>query len=98
MIYEQAKFNSCKQEDGEPVDSFNTDLYALAEHYDYKELHNETIRDRIVVSLRDAVLSKKLQLDSELTLERDVTKVQAETSGSSSLQSKEMRQSSWKCQ
>ena len=69
-----AKFNSCKQEEGEPVDSFITDLHALAEHCEYKDLHDEMIRDRIVVGLRDASLSEKLQLDSKLTLETAVTK------------------------
>ena len=33
------------------------------------------IRDRLVVGLRDATLSEKLQLDAELTLERALTKV-----------------------
>jgi len=32
IIYERAKFNRRKQETGEPVDSFITDLYGLAEH------------------------------------------------------------------
>ena len=55
-------------------------LTCIAEHCDYKDLHDEMIRDRIVVGLRDAALSEKLQLDSKLTLERAVTKVrQAET-------------------
>ena len=68
VIYERARFSSCKQE-GEPVDLFITDLHALAEHCDYKDLHDEMIRDRIVVGLKDAPLSEKLQLDSKLTLE-----------------------------
>ena len=80
VIYERAKFNSRKQEEGEPVDSLITDLYALVEHCDYKDLHNKMIRDRIVVGLRDAALSEKLQLDSKLTLEKAVTKArQAKT-------------------
>ena len=80
VIYERAKFNSRKQEEGEPVDSFITDLHALAEHCEYKDLYDEMIRDRIVVGLRDASLSEKLQLDSKLTLETAVTKArQAET-------------------
>ena len=54
VIYEGTRFNSRKQE-GEPVDSFITDLHALAEHCNYKDLHDEMIRDRIVVGLRDAV-------------------------------------------
>ena len=44
VIYKRAKFNSHKQEEEEPVDLFITDLYALAEHCDYKDLHDEMIR------------------------------------------------------
>ena len=32
VIFERAKFNSRKQEPGETVDAFITDLYELAEH------------------------------------------------------------------
>ena len=65
------------------MDSFITDLYALAEHCDCKDLHDEKIRDRIVVSLRDAALSEKLQLDSKLTLEKAVTTARQAETGSS---------------
>ena len=37
--------------------------------------HDEMIRDRIVVGIRDAKLSEKLQLDAELTLSKAVTQV-----------------------
>ena len=57
------------------MDVFITDLYALAEHCGYGTLHDEMIRDRIVVGLRDAALSEKLQLDAELTLDKAVTRV-----------------------
>ena len=33
VIFERAKFNMRKQEDGESVDSFITALYELAEHW-----------------------------------------------------------------
>ncbi|XP_055922791.1 uncharacterized protein K02A2.6-like [Eupeodes corollae] len=49
VIYERAMFNSRKQEEGEPVDTFITSLYALAEHCNFGALHDELIRDRIVV-------------------------------------------------
>ena len=74
VIYERAKFNRRKQEEGEPVDSFITDLYVLSEHCGYNDLHDEMIRDRLVVGLRDASLSEKLQLDATLTLEKAVAK------------------------
>ena len=75
MIYERAKFNLRKQDEGGPVDSFITALYGLAEHCGYAELHDELIRDKIVVGIRDASLSEKLQLDPELTLSKAVTRV-----------------------
>ena len=72
-IYERAKFNMRRQEEGEPVDSFITSLYRLAEHCNYRDLHDEMIRDRIVVGLRDAGLSEKLQTDPELILDKAIT-------------------------
>ena len=41
----------------------------------YGRLHDEMIRDRLVVGLRDAKLSEKLQLDAELTLDKAVSQV-----------------------
>ena len=52
-----------KQEDSETVDEFITDLYRLAENCEYGNLHDELVRDRIVVGIRDRKLSEKLQLD-----------------------------------
>ena len=57
------------------MDAFITALYGLAEHCGYAGLHDEMIRYRIVVGLRDAKLSENLQLDPDLTLEKVVTKV-----------------------
>ena len=75
VIFERARFNCRKQEQGEPVDTFITALYALAEHCNYGALHDEMIRDKIVVGIRDASLSEKLQLDADLTLTTAVAKV-----------------------
>ena len=78
VIFERAKFNMRRQEEGESVDAFITALYGLAEHCG--NLHDEMLRDRIVVGIRNAALSEKLQLDAELTLEKAVTYVrQSET-------------------
>ena len=43
-------------------------LYGLVEHCEYEHLHEEMIRDRIVVGLQDATLAEKLQLDPDFTL------------------------------
>ena len=64
-----------KQEEGEAVDDLITDLYCLAEHCQYGALHDEMIRDRIVVRIRDRRLSEKLQMESELTLDKAVAQV-----------------------
>ena len=62
-IFERAKFNSRKQEAGESVDDFITDLHCLARYCNYGNLHEEMIRDRIVVDIRDSKLSQKMQLE-----------------------------------
>ena len=72
-IFERAKFNQRRQEEGEPVDDFVTLLYCLSEHCRYDNLRDEMIRDRIVVGLRDSTLSEKLQLEPNLTLETAIT-------------------------
>ncbi|UYV63198.1 K02A2.6-like [Cordylochernes scorpioides] len=75
IIYERAKFNSRIQEDREPVDEFITSLYKLANSCEFEGLHDQLIRDRIVVGVRDKALSERMQLDSELTLEKAVKMV-----------------------
>ncbi|UYV65991.1 K02A2.6-like, partial [Cordylochernes scorpioides] len=63
------------QEDREPVDEFITPLYKLADSCEFEGLHEQLIRDRIVVGERDKALSERMQLDSELTLEKAVKMV-----------------------
>lgn len=70
VIFERAKFNQRKQEDGESVDDFITDINCLAEHCGYGDLHDEMVRDRIVVGIRDRKLSERMQMDPDLTLEK----------------------------
>ena len=72
IIFERAKFNSRKQEPGESVDDFITDLHCLARYCNYGNLHEEMIRDRIVVGIRDNKLSQKMQLEPELTLKKAI--------------------------
>ena len=76
IFFEQAKFNMRKQGESKSVDTFITDLYQLAKHCGYSSLHNQVIlviRDFIVVGLRDATLSEKLQVHSKLTLGKAVS-------------------------
>ena len=74
-IFERAEFNNRRQEQDEPVDTFITALYTLAENCNYGALHDEMIRNRIVVGIRNTSLSEKLKLDAELTLTTALTKV-----------------------
>ena len=60
VIYECAKLNMKSQKEGEPVDSFITDLYALTEFCHFGNLRDELIRDRLVVGILDKQLSEKL--------------------------------------
>ena len=59
VIYERAKCNLRKQEDGEPVDDFVTSLYSLAQYCNFGDLHDEMIRDRLVVGLRMQTFLKR---------------------------------------
>ena len=49
VIYKRMKFNQRIQREGESVESFITDLYALSETCNYGGLTSEMIRDRNVV-------------------------------------------------
>ena len=45
-------------------------LYSFIETCEYGAVRDEMLRDRIVVGIRDAGLSERLQLDPELMLEK----------------------------
>ena len=70
IIFERAKFNRQSQLAGETADQFIASLYNLAESCSYAELKDKMIRDMLVVGIQDMALSEKLQLDTELTLEK----------------------------
>ena len=73
IIFERARFKSRCQKEGETTEQFITSLYQLIEDCDYDDLKDQMIRDRIVVGIRDKALSQRLQMDSELTLEKAKT-------------------------
>ena len=62
-----------KQGENESTEQFITSLYQLAESCEYGELKEEMIQDRIIVGIKDQGLSKCLQLDPTLTLEKAKT-------------------------
>lgn len=73
VIYERARFNLRSQMEHESVEEFITEVHRLAGTCDFGSLKEELIRDRLVVGLRDKKLSERLQLDSDLTLEKAVS-------------------------
>ena len=58
VIYERARFNLRKQEEGETVATFINNLYVLVEHCEYGVEQDEMVRDRLVVGLLDSKLSE----------------------------------------
>ena len=70
VIFERAVFNRRQQAEGETAEQYIAALYNLASNCNYGELQNEMIRDRLVVGIRNSLLSEQLQMDAELTLEK----------------------------
>ncbi|KAL3192600.1 hypothetical protein MRX96_058823 [Rhipicephalus microplus] len=68
IVYESARFNLRRQQLGETVDQFGTELSKLADRCDFAGMKERLIRDRFVVGLRDQVLSEELQMDPKLTM------------------------------
>ena len=75
MIIEHAKFNKLSQLLDEPVEQLVASHYNLAADYNFRELKDELIHDRIVVGIRYALSSERLQMDPELMLEKAKTVV-----------------------
>ena len=73
VIYERARFNQRQNEPCESVNTFTTALYTLTEHCVYGAMHDEMIRDLIVIGLSNLHLSEKIQLEANLTLGKTVT-------------------------
>ena len=70
VIFECAKFNHRSQMAGESAEQYISTLYHLVETCEYGTLKEEMLRDRIVVGMRDAALSERLQMDASLTLDK----------------------------
>ena len=73
VIHVRATFHKRNQKEGETIEQYVRVLYELAEHADFDK-KEETIRDRLVVGMRDKEMSQKLQLEGALTLQDAVKK------------------------
>ena len=72
ITYERAQFYQRTQKDGETIETFVRTLYDLAEHCTFGALKSEQIKDRIVIGVQNSTLSQKLQLQTDLTLEKAI--------------------------
>ena len=70
VIFERARFNQRPQLEGKTAEQYIAMLYNLADSCNFGALKGEMIRDRLVVGIRDSLLSERLQLDANLTLEK----------------------------
>ena len=70
VIFERARFNKHTQQKGETAEDYITVLHQLVDSCEYGNLKQEMIQDHLVVSIRDVALSKCLQMESDLTLEK----------------------------
>lgn len=71
IIHEGARFHQRAQQSGESIETFVRSLHEISEFCDFTD-KKEQIRDRLVIGISDKELSEKLQLRSDLTLEKAV--------------------------
>ena len=70
-VFERYKFWECKQQEGETIDQFITELKTRAKSCEFGEQRESMIRDRLVFGVSDTRLKERLLRESsELTLER----------------------------
>ena len=72
IMHERAKFYLRQQNEGESIEHFVRSLYELAEYCDFRDHRDENIRDRLVLGIKDRDLTKKLQLETDLTLKKAI--------------------------
>lgn len=73
IIVERHKFNTRFQNQGEPFESYVTDLRIKSKSCNFGTLQDELIRDRLVCGITDDNLRKIMLRDSELTLAKAIS-------------------------
>ena len=71
-VYERYVFNRRQQEPGESFDTFVGDLQRLVKSCGYGSVEDSTVRDRIVLGIRDDATRKKLLQTRKLDLARAI--------------------------
>ena len=70
VIFEHARFNKRNQLPDESVEQFITEIHRMAESCEFGVMKDELIQDRLVVGICDNALSERLQMETELTLDK----------------------------
>lgn len=70
-VFGKYQFWECKQQEGETIDHFITELKTRAKSCEFGDQHDSMIRDRTVFGVRDIRLKERLLRESsDLTLEK----------------------------
>lgn len=73
LIAERFRFHKRDQEEGESVSLFVAALRKLAEHCEFGNVLNDTLRDRLVCGLKDEAAQKRLLTTKNLTLDKAIS-------------------------
>ena len=65
---ERASTDESRQQESESADQYIIALHSLAKNCEYGALKDDLIWDRLVIGIRHEALSRRLQMDPELTL------------------------------
>ena len=80
VIYERYRFNNRNQEPGESIASYLTELRTIAKNCQHESITpDEILRDRIVLGIRDDKMRERLLRLNDLTLQKAVDLIKAET-------------------
>lgn len=83
VIYERYRFNNRKQEPGESISAYVTELRVIAKNCAHDEITpDEILRDRLVLGVRDEKVRERLLRVNDLTLSKaiDICKAAEQTS------------------
>eukprot|EP00794_Sanderia_malayensis_P013665 gene13665-15094_t len=72
IVFQRFKFNSRNQNSDEDFDTYLANLRQLAAKYNFKDLHDELIRDRVILGLQCEDTRRRLLSTQDLTLEKAI--------------------------
>lgn len=78
MICERYRFNNCKQEPGESIAAYLTELRTNAKNCQHEDVTPEEIlHDKIILGIRDDKMRERLLRYNDLTLQKAVALIKA---------------------